>query len=221
MKHIDIIIPTRNRWEKLQRCLKSIPRQAPSVILSVIVVCDGDIETAQRLMAMSDGLVNRVIFVQEHRGSVFCRNLVTQTVEDALIYGVDDIEFMPGSIELAIERMREYYPDGDGVVGFNYVGASQNKAATCLVGQKFLCRYPKRKLFYPDYFHFSCQEIERLAGKLGKLHFEENAKVHHYHPSWNRREMDKTHAEARVHRERDRGLSLERKAKGLIWGDNG
>jgi len=221
VKHIDIIIPTRNRWEKLQRCLKSIPRQAPRVILSVIVVCDGDIETAQRLMAMSDGLVNRVIFVQEHSGSVFCRNLVTQTVEDALIYGVDDIEFMPGSIELAIERLREYYPDGDGVVGFNYVGSSQSKTATCLVGQKFLLRYPQRKLFYPDYFHFSCQEIDRLAAKLGKLHFEEKAEVHHYHPAWNRSEMDKTHAEARVHRESDLGLSSKRKAKGLIWGDNG
>jgi len=220
MKHIDIIIPTRNRWEKLQRCLKSIPRQLPDMGLNVIVVCDSDSETVQRLMATSNGQVNRIIFVHKHSGSVFCRNLVTQTVEDALIYGVDDIEFMPNAIETAIEKMHEHYPDDDGIVGFNYVGSSQSKAATCLVGQKFLCRYPQRKLFYPEYFHFSCQEIERLANKLGKLHFEEDAKIYHYHPMKDHSAMDKTHEEARVYREKDLQLSSERRAKGLIWGDN-
>ena len=221
MKHIDLIIPTRNRWEKLQRCLKSIPRQLPDISLSVIVVCDSDGETVQRLMAMNNGQVNRIIFVSKHSGSVFCRNLVTQTVEDALIYGVDDIEFMPNAIEIAIEKMRKYYPDDDGVVGFKYVGSSQSKAATCLVGQKFLRRYPQRKLFYPEYFHFSCQEIERLASKLDKLHFEEDAKIYHYHPMRNHSEMDKTHNEARIHRAHDLEISSARRAKGLIWGDNG
>lgn len=219
MKHIDLIIPTRNRWEKLERCLRTIPREIPTITMTIIVVCDGDRQTAQKLMASSDGMVNRIVFVRQHSGSVFCRNLVTQTVEDALIYGVDDIEFMPGSIELAIKKMHECYPDGDGVVGFNYVGDLQSKTATCLVGQKFLRRYPQRKLFYPEYFHFSCQEIERLAGKLGKLHFEENAKVHHYHPAKNRSELDKTHTEARLHKKRDMKLSSIRRAKGLIWGE--
>jgi len=220
MKHIDLIIPTRNRWEKLQRCLKSIPQQLPDISLSIIVVCDSDSETVQKLMAVNNGQVDKIIFVSKHSGSVFCRNIVTQTVEDALIYGVDDIEFMPNAIETAIEKMHEHYPDDDGVVGFNYVGSSQSKAATCLVGQKFLCRYPQRKLFFPEYFHFSCQEIERLAGKLDKLHFEENAKIYHYHPMHDHSAMDKTHAEARVHRKKDQKLSSERRAKGLIWGDN-
>lgn len=219
MKHIDIIIPTRNRWEKLQRCLRAIPREIVGITITVTVVCDGDCETAQKLLALNDGMVKRILLVREHSGSVFCRNLITQTVDDALIYGVDDIEFMPNSIEIAIEKMRKYYPDGDGVVGFNYVGSSQSKAATCLVGQKFLRRYPQRKLFYPEYFHFSCQEIERLAGKLDKLHFEEDAKIHHYHPMKDHSAMDRTHAEARVHRKRDLKLSSERRANGLIWGD--
>lgn len=221
MKHIDLIIPTRNRWKKLQRCLKSISFDISDIILEVIIVCDGDHETAHKLLSSNESLVTRVIYVKKHSGSVYCRNLVTQTVEDALIYGVDDIEFLPGSIEIAVEKMREYYPDGDGVVGFNYVNSSQSKAATCLVGQKFLVRYPQRKLFYPEYFHFSCQEIERLASKLDKFQFEENAKVNHYHPGSNHSELDKTHAEARVYKNKDLKLSSKRSATGLIWGDNG
>lgn len=220
MKRLDMIIPTRNRIEKLLRCLKTIPKEAEGVEIVVTVVCDNDSKTAHELIRNSE--VDRIYFVRKHSGSVYCRNLITQTVEDALIYGVDDIEFLPGSIELAIKRMKKIFPDGDGVVGFNYVnGPHQSKTATCLVGQKFLRRYPQRKLFFPKYFHFSCQEIERLATKLGKLHFEENAKVFHHSPIRTEGNMDKTHEEGRKMRKQDRHLSSTRRAKGFIWGDSG
>jgi|GEM_PF-3525131 len=221
MKKIDLIIPTRNRWDKLQHCLKSIPKQIPGLILNVIVVCDGDKETAYKLLTSNDGLVDRIIFVRDHSGSVYCRNLVTQTVEDALLYAVDDIDFLPDSISIAAEKMQKIFPDEDGVVGFKIINShSQSKTGVALIGQKFLCRYPQKKLFYPGYFHFSCQEIERLAVKLGKLHFETKAGINHYHPGFYKSESDNTHAEARIFRRKDQKMSLGRKAKGLIWGDN-
>ena len=220
MKHIDIIIPTRNRWEKLQRCLESIPQQISDITLSVIVVCDGDVKTARQLVITNNGVVNRVVFVQHHSGSVFCRNLATQCAEDAVLYATDDIEFKSGAIETAIKSMGKNFPDEDGIVGFNQIcEGGFTPAGVAIVGQAFLRRYPNRKLFCPLYFHFSCQEIERLGKKLGKLVLEKNAVLTHYHPGWNRSEMDKTHIEARVHREKDRELSLKRKVEGLIWGD--
>jgi len=147
---------------------------------------------------------------------------MTQCAEDAVLYATDDIEFKPGAIEAAAESMREHFPDDDGVVGFNQIGKqSFSRTGVALVGQRFLCRYPERKLFYPGYFHFSCQEIDRLASKLGKFHFDERAKLYHYHPNWDRDEMDKTHEEARVHRGKDLRLSRKRRAEKLIWGDNG
>jgi len=222
MRHIDIIIPTRNRWEKLQRCLKTIPARIPSITLSVIVICDGDCETARRLMVSCDGVVNTIIFVQKHSGSVYCRNLATQCAEDAVLYATDDIEFKPHAIETAIKSMAEHFPDGDGIIGFNQVGKQGfSKSGVALVGQKFLRRYPNRKLFCPEYFHFSCQEIERLGNRLNRIVLEEDASLIHYHPGWNRAEMDRTHEEARIYRDKDLGISSKRRAKGLIWGDNG
>lgn len=222
MRNIDIIIPTRNRWEKLQRCLKTIPLRIPGITLNVIVVCDGDCKTAQRLTVSCDGVVNRIIFVQKHSGSVFCRNLATQCAEDAVLYATDDIEFKDGAIEAAISSMKKNFPDEDGIIGFNQMGKQGfSKSGVALVGQKFLRRYQNRKLFCPEYFHFSCQEIERLGDKLNKIVLEEDASLIHYHPGWNRLEMDKTHREARIYRERDLKLSSARRAKGLIWGDNG
>jgi len=222
MKYIDLIIPTRNRWEKLQRCLQSIPKTLSQVGLNIIIICDGDRETAERLIVSNNGQVGRIVFVTDHSGAVFCRNLVTQCAEDAVLYATDDIEFKLGAIEAAADAMREQFPDDDGVVGFNQIGKQTfSKTGVALVGQQFLCRYPDKKLFYPEYFHFSCQEIERLASKLGKLHFEERARLYHYHPNWERTEMDKTHSEARVYRGKDLGISRKRRANKIIWGDNG
>lgn len=221
MRHIDIIIPTRNRYEKLCRCLDSIPKIAGGIKIEVAVICDGDNETADKLMGHNDGLITRVTLVREHRGSVYCRNLITQSTEDALIYATDDIEFKEGAIDAAVEAMHKYFPDEDGVIGFNQVNAkSFSIAGVGLVGQKFLRRYPNRKLFYPRYFHFSCQEIERLGNKLNRIKLEEKAAILHYHPAKNLSERDTTHIEARRDRMKDRQISSQRRADKIIWGDD-
>jgi len=216
MKHITIAVPTRNRLQKLRRMLNTMPKEVEGIKISIVIICDGDPNTAVEMI--KDDRIERVILERNHSGSVFCRNLITQTVEDALIYGVDDIEFLKNSIGIAIKAMRERFPDDDGVVGFNYIGQKQSPTATSLVGQRFLRRYPNRKLFYPGYFHFSCQEIERAAKKLSKFHFEERAEIHHYHPGKFKEESDKTHREARDHMTADRALSSERNATKNIWG---
>jgi len=221
LKNIDIIIPTRNRYEKLCRCLDSIPKSVGKIKIGVVVICDGDSETANKLMGHNDGLITRISVVCEHRGSVYCRNLVTQVTEDALIYATDDIEFKEGAIDVAIGAMHKYFPDEDGVIGFNQVNAkSFSIAGVGLVGQKFLCRYPNRKLFYPEYFHFSCQEIERLGKKLNRIKLEEKAELLHYHPAKNLSERDSTHTEARRDRIKDKLISSQRRADEIIWGDN-
>lgn len=221
MKNIDIIIPTRNRYEKLCRCLDSIPKTMRDIKISVIIVCDGDNETANKLMEHNDGLITRISVVRDHRGSVYCRNLITQITEDALLYATDDIEFKEGAIEAAVRAMHKYFPDEDGVIGFNQVNAkSFSPAGVALVGQKFLLRYPNRKLFYPKYFHFSCQEIERLGKKLKRIKLEKKAQLLHYHPAKNLSERDTTHTEARRYRMKDKQISGHRRANKIIWGDN-
>jgi len=219
MKKIEIIIPTRNRYEKLMRCLNSIPQKALDISISTVIICDGDKETAKKLM--DDKRIERMIYVRSNRGIVYCRNLVTPTVEDALIYATDDIVFQPGAIDEAVKSMKSHFPDEDGVIGFHIENAkSYCVAGVALIGQPFLRRYPEKKLFYPKYFHFSCQEIERLGNKLNKIYSEKKAKILHYHPAFHHNEIDETHEEARIYRQRDRALSMSRKEKGLIWGDN-
>lgn len=218
MKYIDIIVPTRNRWAKLQRFLKSVPQSIPDIKLNMIIICDGDANTAQNLILDSER-VSEIILIRDHKGAVYCRNLVTQAAEDAVLYCTDDIELMPGAIEVAVKAMAKHFPDEDGVIGFNQGSEHHfSKSGVALVGQPFLQRYPNRKLFNPAYFHFSCQEIERLGNRLGKIHLEEEARLKHYHPSFDVREVDRTHQEARRHRKEDLHISNSRRKSGTIWG---
>lgn len=219
MKYIDLIIPTRNRWEKLKRCLNSIPKNIPNVDLNIIIICDGDLQTTQQILNLNDGQISKVVYVNKHSGSVYCRNLMTQCAEDAVLYATDDIEFKPGAIEAAIKAMAEHFPDEDGIIGFHQGdNQSYSEAGVALLGQKFLQRYPQRKLFFPAYFHFSCQEIERLGNKLEKLYLEKAAEIIHYHPSFNHHEVDETHREARAKRDADRTISVTRRKSHKIWG---
>jgi glycosyltransferase involved in cell wall biosynthesis len=221
MKRLEVIIPTRNRLQKLLRTLETIPGLAGGIEIRIVVICDGDRRTAEHVM-LSVPKVSRLTYVQRHSGAVYCRNLATQAADDGVLYATDDITFHPGSIDIAVNAFEEKFPDDDGVVGFNQSNHGHfSRAGVAIVGQKFLRRYPDRKLFYPKYFHFACQEVARASLELGKYFFCEAACLTHHHPMLERAERDLTHVEARKWKDRDRQISSERERAGLTWGVNG
>lgn len=131
----------------------------------------------------------------------------------------DDVVFEEGAIDAAIRAMESSFPDGDGVVGFVQTNHKDYSATgVCLVGQKFLQRYPGKQLYFPRYFHFACQEIERLARSLDKLYIEPKARLFHAHPSTGHGKIDRTHHEARFFKAQDQALSKARREAGLTWG---
>ena len=220
MKDVEVIICTRNRRQKLLRTIKTVPGMVSGVPVKITVVCDGDAETALYAIGMSQ--VSKVIFLREHLGQVIGRNMAIQASRDAVLYATDDIEFQPGSIDVAVLAFVRKFPDGDGVVGFNQVNHTKfSKSGVALVGHRFVCRYPEKQLFYPGYYHFACQEIERAAVSLGKFLFCEAATLIHHHPSQEAGEVDDTHYEARKFKTTDRKLSNVRLRSGLTWGANG
>jgi len=217
MKYVEVIVPTRNRAEKLERMLKSVPETAAGKKINITIICDGDFRTAAKYAA--DKSISDVVFLPKRIGSVAARNLITPQTKDAVLMATDDIEFYPGSIGAAIRAFEVRFPDDDGVVGFTQVNhKSFSGAGVCLVGQKFLQRYPGKQLYFPGYFHFACQEIERLATSLGKMHIEPEAKLFHFHPSTGDGKRDRTHDEARRHKAKDQQLSKARREAGLTWG---
>jgi glycosyltransferase involved in cell wall biosynthesis len=215
VQYVDLIVPTRNRAAKLERMLRSVPESACGKSIRITIICDADPVTAARYGAR----VHRVILIPNRVGSVAARNQITPDAEDAVLMAPDDVIFEAGAIDAAVLAMEEFFPDGDGVVGFVQTNhKSYSATGVCLVGQKFLQRYPGKQLYFPGYFHFACQEIERLASSLGKIHVEPEARLFHAHPSTGHGKMDRTHIEARIHKAADQMLSKARREAGLTWG---
>lgn len=220
MKWIDVIIPTRNRPEKLLRTLESIPSEAGGVKINVLVGFDADPKTAGRFSEYS-GIRECVVFT-EQRGSIAIRNALLQKCDDAVLYATDDIVFKPGAIESAVETMKTHFPDDDGLVGFKVENdKAQCPAGVGLAGSLFLQRFPGKTMFHPGYFHFGAQEVHRAAVILKKFAFDPNARILHFHPAFYPDEMDRTHIDARAARAADMALSSSRRRKQLTWGING
>ena len=209
MKHITIVIPTRNRLMKLRKCLSAIP-QLPWV--SVIVGVDGDLDTMLSLELNHP--FQLAVYSSKHIGSMRTCNLITPMVGDGLLLLCDDMELLPGALEEALSAFNEAFPDDDGVLGFHQEGiSSYAPTGVCLMGAKFLSRYPGKQVFNPEYGHFGDVEIYELAAKLDRYKFGgKEVAVYHHH------EEDQTHHEGRKSKVADATLRRTRREAGEIWG---
>lgn len=214
MESLVVIIPTRGRIAKLGKTLNSIPDHP---YINIHVVCDGDKQTYEFIANHSRPIHGTLI--PEHRGAVYCRNQVMHRWNDGILYATDDIVFHPNAIEHAFQTFNDHFPDDDGVVGFVQEPGEFHPTGVALVGRKFFNRYPMGEMFFPNYFHFACQEVLWLCEALGnKLVQDPHAIIEHRHPCKFREELDQTHRDARVYRKKDHDLITERKNQGQIWG---
>lgn len=215
MKKITVIIPTRNRLEMLKRTLESIPQED---FISTIVVCDGDEDTFQYLI---DNSVKNImpVLMHKHQGTVFCRNIFTSTVEDGVICAMDSVIFNSDSIQRAFNIFNQNFLDDDGVYCFNFEGRGSCTALS-LVGQKFLQRYDGKKLYYPPFFHFACQEISALCAHLEKEEKKKFIVDDNKFTVVKKVMYDKTYNDARKYRQEDHKFIEIRRKENDIWGFN-
>ena len=211
----EIVIATRNRYDKLVKCLDSIPAQYP-----IHLICDGDLGTYRRLLAGKRNFAS-LLYNEISVGAVASRNILFQYCFGNVIYATDDMTFNEGSIEEAESMLLEHYPDTDGVIGFTQTGNKKfHPSGVALVGQKFFFRYPGKQIFNPNYYHFACQEVYWFADKLGKFYPSDTAIINHMNPmvEGQKHYMDQTHHDGRIHRKRDHDLINSRMKAGEIWG---
>lgn len=224
MKTIDIVIPTLNRLEKLKRTMKSIPAMQK---LFVRVIFDGEYRAAKNQMKalnawhLSNGAgiaMGTSTLMARHAGSVACRNSVTPLCMDGVLPATDDVVFRPGAFEKMLAQFNERFPDDDGVLGVRQDREGHHPTGVCLVGQKFLQRYPGKLLYYPRYFHFAAQEIWWHAETIKRFAITEEIMLDHFHPGFMKAEMDETHGITASHRTMDHMIRNSRKVAGSIWG---
>lgn len=229
---VDIIVATRNRHKKLERMLNSLETACIKNKLKIFIGFDNEGKDDTGFLDKFRGKYEIYTFHYEtggNLGAVYIRNDLSENhAFDSILYATDDIIFGPNSIDDAVHTLQVIHDDLDGVVGFRQTGNKKfHPAGVALIGKKFMNRFPERKIFYPGYFHFACQEVFLLACSLrrenkgsGMPRFLQSPRawVRHDNPNINKESMDQTHRDARVKTKEDHELMKKRKEAGKVWG---
>jgi len=112
---------------------------------------------------------------------------------DIILLASDDmIPVQLGYDEVIRNKMKEFYPDTDGVLWFND-GFQGNKLNTlCILGKKYYQRF--NYIYYPEYKSTWCDnEFMDVANILKKQKYFHNIIIKHEHPDWGYGKMDEIH----------------------------
>jgi glycosyltransferase involved in cell wall biosynthesis len=120
-KFTSIVVPTRNRAEKLRVCLKSLLAQEfPADRYEIVVVDDGSSDsTVETALSVADaaGAVRVVVVAQTARGAGAARNVGLVVATGDPVCFVDDDTDVPPDWLSAMVRGFEQYPDADAYAG--------------------------------------------------------------------------------------------------------
>ena len=102
------------------------------------------------------------------------------------------IPIKDGYDKIIIEKMKENYPDTDGVLFFNdgYQGRRLN--TLCILGKKYYERF--NYIYHPDYKSTWCDnEFMSVADILDRQTYFDEVIIKHEHPDWGYGRHDSIH----------------------------
>ena len=223
---LDIVIPTRDRLEKLSRCIASLAhnRALFHADIRCFVYFDTNIEIFK--FGKEYPFLRTLIQVDtfpEYTAPKLWNYHLKQMDADGMMYLNDDVEMLGDGVMVAKNQFVLHYPDYDGVMGFvqeNLRGKFDTApAAFGIVGRGFADRFPDRQVFCPDYHHLWIdRELELAAKHWGRFHVAEQVKLNHYHPCLGKQYEDDTHNHIRKWKGVDQLIWNSRKSKGWVWG---
>ena len=188
---VSVILPTTGRKEMALAAVQSIRATTEKTPVEIIAVVDADKESAEALRP----LVHMVDYSEDYRGNVAAWNRGLELARgDYVVFAADDLEFCPGWLEEALRVMREKFPDGKGMVGFNDGVWDGNQLAThYILHRQFILDVLGGRIAWPCYPHsFNDLETNERAKRAGKYAWAEKAVVRHNHWTTGTRVKDET-----------------------------
>lgn len=222
---VNIVIPSKNRIEKLENCLNSILKATVNFSDVNIYLFFSEESEKDYFDSVFKGISNIIINTyKEYKVPEFWNNFVQKYPNDNMIYLNDDVEIFEDTIEKAISIFEYCFPNNDGILGFNQVNITDpNKCLSAfgMVGYKYPNIFPNRQFLCSDYYRFySDNELFRYSTKINKFYYSEEIKLIHHHPCTDRSLMDSTHKEVREYLKKDKDTFRNRQKKGLLWGES-
>lgn len=217
--HVNIILPTRNRWELLNTTLEAL-KKSTYQDLSIHLVLDSDYGGIPEWTAVLLSEWEISLYVDDGNNNLVKQigNAMSQ-IKTGMILGIgDDSIFHPNCIKLSVEAMQQRFHDGMGVVGLNqYIDGRPmgSKGVYSLLNRKFLDHFPDGNPFCPDFYHFYPDtELVRFAESIGAFYYCESARIDHI------RLNDETTNRHLIYWDIDTETHRERMRRGYLWGKN-
>lgn len=220
----DIVIPSKNRIEKLTFCLNSLFRSIgdfDNIYLALYLGTEEEVKHFSSLFQWVDDKIS-ISYLAEYRVPTFWNSYLKNSLRgDAMLYCNDDVEFFDDTIREAFTAYESIFPDTDGVLGLNQCNITDiNKveAAFGIIGAKYADRFPNRQVYCPDFLRFHGDwEMWQYARYINRFYFASEARINHHHPCTGV-PKDETHIAVRQYLQQDRSTFHKRQSLGLLWG---
>lgn len=190
----SIIIPTKDRWNKLLKCLKAI-RKNTFVSHEVIIIFDGDLNNFKRMKKKSKNY--KIICNSEPREYWQCINQGCFLAQgDYIIYLADDIRPRKNWLKYAIELFEKNFKDGIGLVALRTdLDEGHTHAPHGMVSRKFVAM--QGFLASPVYRHyFFDTELSLRMQARKKYACTSKIIVNHDKPAKDKKFADKIYSES-------------------------
>jgi len=176
MEEVTVIIPTRNRYHRLHKCLESLRGQTYENV-KVMVICDQDLDTYNKLML--NGFDGTLILTDVNVEWVAGIRLgVEKASSEFIFYAADDVRFDERCIEFCMKCFLANFTDGIGLIKTeDYL--NPRVATHGLTTKKTIRKYDG---FSRDYVHFYADtELTTRTIRDNKFIFCKEAICEHIH----------------------------------------
>lgn len=216
-----IKFPTRNRPEKFLRVLELYVKKLDDKNTKILVSCDLDDQTMNNdfIREVLGQYTNVSVHYGNNKNKIEAINANMENVEfDIVLLASDDmIPKVNGYDTIIKNKMKQNYPDTDGVLWFNdgYQGDKLN--TLCILGKKYYDRFGY--IYNPEYSYvWSDNEFMDVANLLKKQTYFNEVIIEHQHPDWGYGNRDTIHNLNHKHEPQDRNVYNIRKAKNFdLW----
>lgn len=195
---ILIKFPTRNRKTKFFNVLKIYQTLANNLdnILFLITIDEDDIEMNNSdCLEILSSFKNCQVVVGHSLSKVHAINRDMDYAKDwdILLLASDDmIPQIKGYDEIIINKMKDIYPNTDGVLWFNDGFKKCELNTICILGKRYYEKF--NYIYYPEYKSTWCDnEFMTVANLLGKQTYFDDVIIKHEHPDWGFGKQDEVH----------------------------
>lgn len=210
-----IKFPTRNRVDKFLQTLDLYVRYLDDKSTKIIVSCDNDDESMKEdfIQEVLEQYENVELHFSDNKSKIEAVNANLEGVEfDIILLASDDmIPKVKGYDTIIKNKMKEFYPDTDGILWFND-GFQKNRLNTlCILGKKYYDRFGY--IYHPHYHSVWCDnEFMDVGNILKKQTYIDEVIIEHQHPDWGYGLRDEIHTTNQMNEQYDFMVYNKRKS---------